>query len=202
MNNFNDSDWQNFIYLSLLLTVLVVSNLFRPTMSRKKVIKYFFGWSAIGLVAVCLYSYRFEFSAFKNRILGELNPSNPRVKGDKIIINLSQDGHYYIDLKINSIPVRFMIDTGASDVAINAKDAARIGFDLQKLNYNKLYQTANGKAFGANVILKEVEINGIKFQEVTASVNNSDMGISLLGMSFLSQFRKYEFYQDRLELSL
>ncbi len=119
-----------------------------------------------------------------------------------MIIEIAQDGHFYIDVKINNEPVRFMIDTGASDIVLNMDEAKKVGIKLDELNYNKRYQTANGAAFGASVVLNEIEVGGVKFHDVGASINEADMGISLLGMSFLRKFRKYEFYQDRLILTL
>ena len=198
-----ESDYQNFIYLALLLVLLVSSLLSRRDLDFKKVLKYLAAWAAVGFVVVALYAYRFEFSDFKSRIAGELNPAKARVgKEGELIINLAQDGHFYLNTKINGAPIRFMIDTGASDLVLSIADAKKVGIDVKNLNFNKVYQTANGKSFGASIVLEEVEVANVKFVKVGASVNNAPMGVSLLGMSFLRQFRKYEFYQDRLVLNI
>jgi aspartyl protease family protein len=168
-----------------------------------KILKYLGIWSAIGFIAISLYSYRYEFSGFKNRILGEINPSSAQItESGELIILLSQDGHFYMDVRINGVAMRFMIDTGASDITISLDEAKRIGIDLKKLSFDKPYQTANGTSWGANVNLEEIEVGNVKFKNVSASVNNAEMGTSLLGMSFLRKFRKYEFYQDRLVLRI
>lgn len=202
-NNLQDSDWQNLIYLSLILTLLLSSLFLRRNVRYAVVFKYLAIWSAIGFVFVVLYSFRYEFSDFKNRILGEINPSYAKVgKHGELIINASQDGHFYIDVKVNGEDMRFMIDTGASEIVLSASQAKKVGIDLKTLNFNRVYQTANGTAFGASTILKEIEVGGIKFHDVHASVNNSEMGVSLLGMSFLRQFTRYEFYHDKLLLEI
>jgi aspartyl protease family protein len=95
-----------------------------------------------------------------------------------------------------------MIDTGSSDIVINLEAAQKLGIDPKKLTFNKPYQTANGTSWGASVTLEEFQIGNVKFRNIPASVNNADMGTSLLGMSFLRQFRKYEFYRDKLILTL
>jgi aspartyl protease family protein len=175
----------------------------RRNIPFSKLIKALIAWSLVALVFVALYSYRFEFSALKDRILGEINPSSARVsESGKLVINISQDGHFYLDVTINRTPVRFMIDTGASDIMLNKNDAARIGIKLKELNFTKAYQTANGTSFGASVTLDELELSGIKFHEIGASVNDANMGTSLLGMSFLRKFKRYEFYQDQLLLEM
>ncbi len=202
-NNFNDGDWQSFTYLLILLTVLMGSLFSRRDLPFKTVFKYLGIWSALGLVIIILYSYRFEFSDFQARILGEINPSWAKTTKDgKIEVKLAQDGHFYIDVKINNIPVRFMVDTGASDIVISVKDSKRIGINPEKLSFNKPYQTANGTSWGASISFEKLEVGSAVFSNVNASVNNADMGTSLLGMSFLRRFKKYEFYQDRLILEL
>ena len=198
-----NNDWQNFIYFALILVLLVSSVASRRDLDFKKILKYLAAWAGIGFVVVTLYAYRFEFSDFKARILGEMNPSLAQVgKSGELIVNLSQDGHFYLNVKVNGVPVRFMIDTGASDTVLSLDEAKKVGIDVQKLRFNKIYQTANGKSFGASVVLDKITIADVVFRDVAASVNSAEMGTSLLGMSFLRQFRKYEFYQDRLLLTI
>ena len=52
----------------------------------------------------------------------------------QLTINISQDGHYYINVRIKNFPVQFMIDTGASDVVIDEKIALKLGYDLRNIN--------------------------------------------------------------------
>ena len=202
-SSFSSGDWQNFASLSIILAMLISGLLTRRDLPLSKIIKYLGIWSVVGLATIVIYSYRFEFSDFKNRILGEINPSAVRInKSGELEIALSQDGHFYIDLKINGTAMHFMIDTGASDIVISLAEAKRIGINPKKLNFNKPYQTANGKTWGATVMLDQIEVGDVIFHDVAASVNNAEMGTSLLGMSFLRKFKKYEFYRDRLILTI
>ena len=127
-------------------------------------------------------------------------PSSARDIGGKIVINLSQDDHFYLNTKINGKSVRFLVDTGASDVVLNLRDARKIGVDVNRLRFNKVYNTANGVVRGASIVLRRLEFAGIEFYDVNASVNAADLDVSLLGMSFLQKFDKYEVYQDKLIL--
>jgi len=202
LDNLSTSDFQHFVYSILILVVLISGLASRREMGINKILKYFGIWSGIILVIIALYSYRYEFEDFKNRFLGEINPAQARVgKSGTIIIDSSQDGHFYMNVKINGAPVRFMIDTGASDIVINSNDARKIGINFKKLVFDKRYQTANGLAFGAIVSLDKLEVGNVEFNNIPASVNQSDMGTSLLGMNFLRKFRRYEFYQDQLILT-
>lgn len=202
-DNFNSADWQNFSYLSLLLVILATSLVTRREFSFGKIVKYLGIWTIIAITLIVLYSYRYEFSDFKNRVAGEVNPAEARVtKNNQIIIRAAEDGHFYVNAKINESVIRFMIDTGASDIAISLNDAERIGIKTKNLIFNKRYQTANGVAFGAGINLEELEIAGARFINLPASINGGNMGASLLGMSFLKQLKKYEVYQDKLVLTI
>ncbi len=196
----SSGDTQSMVFYIVLLVFLLSSFIAGRRVNLKQSVKYFLAWIGIALFIVLLYSFRFEFEFLKNRLLGELSPSVARNVNGKVIINLSKDGHFYVNTKINGQFVRFLVDTGASDVVLNLKDARRVGIDINKLRFNKIYHTANGTVRGAGVVLKRLEFADMVFENVRASVNSSDLDISLLGMSFLQNFGRYEVYQDKLIL--
>jgi aspartyl protease family protein len=197
-----NSEAQNLVYLLILLSFLLSSLYMSRGLPLLQTIKYIAIWGVIALFGVALYAYRFEFSDFKDRIISEIDPSLVRLNGNKIVINLSQDGHFYLNTKINGKVIRFMIDTGASDVALNLQDAKAIGINLKDLVFDKRYNTANGVVLGASVRLDEIEVASVKFYDIKASVNQGELDVSLLGMSFLREFRRYEFYRDKLILEI
>jgi len=202
MNRLSEFEWGNFIYLLILIVFLSISLFSRRDFLTKKTLKYALAWLGIFLVIILLYSFRFDFSDYKNRVASELNPSKVRSENNgSFVIKISKNGHFYINLKVNGKYVYFMVDTGASDIALSLSDAKRIGINPNQLSFNKIYQTANGQIYGASVTLDQIEIGDVAFKNIKASVNSADMGHSLLGMSFLRQFRKYEFYRDSLILT-
>ncbi len=197
-----NDDLQQIIYLIILISVMIIGISSRREMTLKKIIKYLLIWLGVAFIFVALYAYRFEFGDFKNRISGEINPTSAQLNQQgQLVVNISDDSHFYVKLLINKVPILFMIDTGASDIMLSISDAKKIGINTNNLIFNRPYQTANGRSFGASIKLKEVEISGIKFKDIYASVNEGDMGVALLGMSFLRRFSKYEFFQDRLVLT-
>lgn len=195
-------DWPHLIYSGIFLLILITNIASRRDLSASKILRYISIWLTIALVTIALYSYRYEFYHFKNRMLRELNPSAAHIneKG-QITINMSSNGHFYINSKVNGYHLKFMIDTGASDISLSLKDAKNIGINTNNLHYNRKYQTANGVILGARVNLRELKIGDITFHNIPASISNTDMGTSLLGMSFLKQCKRYEFYQDKLVLT-
>ncbi len=101
---------------------------------------------------------------------------------------------------VNGTVVNFLVDTGASDVAISTDDARRLGFDPGKLAYNIPYQTANGVTMAARVVIDEIKVGDITVRKVKASISRGNMDMSLLGMTFLNQIGSIEVKGDRLML--
>lgn len=199
--NFAQENAQSLIYSLILLAFLVTSLILRRDIKLITALKYLAIWGVIAIIGVAFYAYRFEFGDFTHRMKGAINPESARLdKQGRIVLNLSSDGHFFINLQVNDQPMRFMIDTGASDIVISMKDAQKIGVNTKNLNFNKRYQTANGMVLGASITLRKIEIAGVIFNNVPASINSFDLGTPLLGMSFLRQFHRYEFHKDQLIL--
>lgn len=201
MDSFSTSDSQSLIYYIILLVFLLSSFVVGRKLNLKESVKHILIWAGIALFFVGLYVYRYEFMDLKNRIIGEISPMSVRhdQKG-RIVINMSKDGHFYVNVRVNNKLVRFLVDTGASDIVLNLQSAKKAGIDLRGLKFDKRYNTANGVVFGASVVLDQVALGDVVFYDVSASVNSADLDISLLGMSFLRQFKRYEFYRDQLIL--
>jgi len=202
-DNLNSADQQSFFYSVLLLIFLISSVIFRRSISASQALKYGIWWIGVGFILVAIYAYRFEFHDFKNRIIGEINPTKARLneKG-QLVIDIASDGHFYLDVKINDKPIRFMIDTGASSIVIDVDQAQKLGIDTKNLVFNRRFETANGAVYGANVKLQKFAVGNVEFNDLQASVNGAELGTPLLGMSFLRRFKKYEFYQDKLVLTI
>lgn len=113
----------------------------------------------------------------------------------------SIDGHYYLALDINGVPVEFVVDTGATDIVLTRDDAARIGFDPDALSYSGRASTANGLVSLAPVRLDQVALGPVTDRGVSAVVNQGQMDASLLGMTYLSRFDRFEISGDRLVLA-
>lgn len=107
-------------------------------------------------------------------------------------VRANRRGEYVVRARVNGAPVTFLVDTGASDVVLTRRDAQRIGFDLDRLRFVQRYRTANGTIFGAPVRLGEVAIGGVRMADVRGSVADSDLGASLLGMSFINRLSAFE----------
>lgn len=158
-------------------------------------------WAAIiaGLVAV--YGFRDELKFVGQRVLGELEPHQAQTtdRGD-LIFRRGRDGHFQVDARVNGQPVRFMVDTGASDIVLSPQDAKRVGINPDRLTFNQRYQTANGTVWGASTTIGSIMVGPIRFHNIGASVNGAPMDQSLLGLAFLDRLSGYEVSGDTLIL--
>jgi aspartyl protease family protein len=105
---------------------------------------------------------------------------------DKIVMTADIQGHFYATGTINGTSVRFVVDTGATSIALGPNDARRIGLDLRQ-GQRGLTSTANGTVVVTRIPLDTVRIGGVTMHNVEAVVLPTEMPIALLGMSFLNR---------------
>jgi aspartyl protease family protein len=123
-------------------------------------------------------------------ILGQqqgMGAAPPAVRQSAVLA--ASGGHFHADGQVNGGYVRFMVDTGASTIALPAQDADRLGIDYRK-GRRGVTQTANGPAPAYAVTLDSVKVGDIELHAVDAIVLEGGLNVALLGMSFL----------DRLEM--
>lgn len=126
-------------------------------------------------------------------------PRQAVMDGGEITLPRAADGHYYLTLDIGGTPLRFMVDTGATNVVLSRDDARKLGFDPATLMYLGEAQTANGTVRTARVELQDVRLGPYTDPTLRAFVNDGEMDGSLLGMDYLGRFR-IEIAGDRMVL--
>jgi aspartyl protease family protein len=110
-------------------------------------------------------------------------------------------GHFQADGRIEGQRVNFMIDTGASMVALNEKSAARFGLRPSRGDYNATVTTANGTIKAARTRLAMIELGGIVVRDVDAVVLPDEaLSENLLGLSFLSKLKRFEYANGKMVL--
>ncbi|HEY0275556.1 MAG TPA: TIGR02281 family clan AA aspartic protease [Paenirhodobacter sp.] len=136
----------------------------------------------------------------KDDIRQNLFPAQSVLPGGRIEVPVGPDGHYYLTAEVNGVPVRFVVDTGASQIVLTRRDAERAGIDTRALAYVGQANTANGTVATAPVRLKTVDLGPIHDSDLRAVVNGGEMDGSLMGMAYLTRFARVEFGGDRMVL--
>ena len=125
------------------------------------------------------------------------NPANTR----SIVLSPDSHGHFRVDGRIDARPLDFLVDTGATSIALTARDAATLGLHPAYNDYTITVQTANGVVRAAPVTLDRVEIGSIAIRDVSAIVMpEGALSDNLLGMTFLSRLHRYEYSGGRMVL--
>jgi aspartyl protease family protein len=108
--------------------------------------------------------------------------------GTRIVLTAGPGGHFISSGRINGASVRFLVDTGASEVSMSAQEADRIGLQYRS-GTPVVLNTANGAVQGYQVHLDSVQVGGVEVYNVQATVTASQMPFVLLGNTFLTHFQ-------------
>jgi aspartyl protease family protein len=116
-----------------------------------------------------------------------------------VSVRSDASGHFRVEGSVDGRRLDFMVDTGATSVALRERDAARLGIFPRPSDYTGRSSTANGVIRVAPVRLSSLEVNGIRIYDVNAVViPDESLGVNLLGMSFLGRVRRFEMANGRL----
>ena len=118
-----------------------------------------------------------------------------------VVIAPDRHGHFRVEARIDGRRLGFMVDTGASVIALTARDAARLGVRPMRSEFTATVKTANGAVQAAPASLNSVEVDGITVRDVRALVLPDEaLSENLLGLSFLSRLRRFEYARGKLVL--
>jgi aspartyl protease family protein len=185
-----ESDAMRLVYLALLMLIIGPA-LFIGPLARN--IRYLLVWAGVAAALVLGYSFWQQGRISSATVEGELLPQRDSAgqPGEaRFVANAS--GDFVVTARVEGARVRFLVDTGATDVVLTRADALRVGFDTDSLHYSRAYSTANGTVFAAPVRLARVALGGVTVHDVAGSVADGELEISLLGSSFLSRLSGYE----------
>lgn len=131
------------------------------------------------------------------------SPAATRTSGavpNSLVYRANKDGHVYVDAVVNGAPVKFVVDTGATMVVLTVRDAAAAGLSRGSLSFDMRTSTANGIGRAAPVRLHELRLGQLSVSDVPAAVVEN-LGLSLLGQSFLTRLDSYEMRDGALTLN-
>ncbi|QCB54335.1 TIGR02281 family clan AA aspartic protease [Sphingopyxis sp. PAMC25046] len=129
-------------------------------------------------------------------------PSAPAARGlgGEVRLGRAGDSHFYADTEVDGTNIRMLVDSGASIVALTRRDAEAIGIDVDSLPVGGTARTAGGDVPMRTVTLGSVVVEGIEVRQVPAAVIDADMGVSLLGQSFLAKLDAVNVEGDTMTL--
>jgi aspartyl protease family protein len=191
----NDSDVAYLFFLLLFLAFIGGSYF----VSRKGQL----GQSIQQMAIWCLIFFGFlSVYGLRNTINAELFPEPVVVEQNgSYVFQRDIDGHFYATLKINDIPIKLVVDTGATGLVLTKEDAQLVGLPMDRLVYSQTAYTANGTVASAPVVLHDVRMGNTVHSRMRASVNGGALHSSLLGMEYISEFSEFRIVKDLLFLT-
>lgn len=131
---------------------------------------------------------------------GQASQPSAGPEGQELILEAGPGGHFTLDAWVEGTEVSFLVDTGASAVVLSPEDAERLGYYASSLDFNAVFDTANGQTEVALITLDDLQIGDLELDNVRAAVVQRDLPMSLLGMSALNRLDGYEVAGDRMIL--
>lgn len=123
----------------------------------------------------------------------------PKSVPNVLVYHADPSGHFFIDAAVNGMTVRFLVDTGASVVALNPDDARAAGI-AGGLRFSETVATPNGDVPAARASLRSVRLDQLEIPDVPAVVMDRPMPVSLLGLSFLNRLEAYSIRDGTLTI--
>jgi len=144
----------------------------------------------VTLLSVGRDSATFDFQGKRATLkMGQQHASSNTPSSASVVLRADTGGHFVTDGQINGLPIRFIVDTGATVIAIPLGDARRLALDYRR-GQSVIMNTANGQASGYRIRLDTVRVGDIAVNNVDAVVlESSAIPAALLGMSFLSRMQ-------------
>lgn len=184
-----------FVYLIILLIAVGSWVFVQNRQSLGKTLQMFAVWGFIFLGVIASYGLWED-------IRQTVRPQQSiALDAGRVEVPRAPDGHYYLTLDVNGAPVEFLVDTGASQVVLNARDAQTAGIDTENLAYLGRASTANGEVRTASVWIDEISLGGITDRNVRVWVNQGELEQSLLGMGYLQRWSSIEIRDGALVLT-
>jgi len=144
--------------------------------------------TGVTLVSVDRNSATFDIQGKRATLrMGQQHALRSTSSGASVVLNADTRGHFVSDGQINGVPIRFIVDTGATVISIPASEARRMALDFRKGQMVTM-NTANGTTPAYRIKLDTVRVGDVSVNNVDAVVMEAaSLPAALLGMSFLNR---------------
>ena len=130
------------------------------------------------------------------------HPTQPAASANsptEVTLERNSDRHFYATAKVNGRDVRFLVDTGASEIALTEDDARKVGVRFDPSRYELLGEGASGFVRGQYVELKDIQLDRLH-RQATKAVVVEGANVSLLGQPFLEDIDEIVIRKDEMIL--
>ena len=175
----------NALYLVGFL-VLVVSSLVARRLPIGQTLRMAVAWVLIFAAAFVAFAMKDDFISLGRHVM-ELSRGEGAVvaRGKELRIHKAEDGHFWVNARVNGEPVHFLIDSGATVTSLASATAAKAGVDTAG-GLPVMVETANGVAKAERGDVRLLEVGTIRRTDLAVHVSPAFGDTNVLGMNFLS----------------
>ena len=119
---------------------------------------------------------------------------------EALSIERDADGHFYATVDVDGVPINFLIDTGATAIALTGSDAEALGLDWDEYNLQVVGRGASGNVYGKKVVLSELVLGDFVARNLPAAIIPNGLDRSLLGQAFLKKIDNVNISGDEMVL--
>jgi aspartyl protease family protein len=181
----------------VMAIILVLSSVIAMKLPLGKALKMALAWVLIFGAVFAIFAFRSDFRAVGHRLKAEALGS-AIVAGGEVRIPISDDGHFWVEAKVNGQGARFLVDSGASTTTISRglAEQARVPDGGQHI----VVDTANGPAPATQAYAGRLDVQSISRKDFPIDINDRDQ-TNVLGMNFLSSLSGWRVEGNYLVLS-
>lgn len=182
------NDWMPGTLYLLMAIMLVAGSLIARRERFAKLATMALAWIAIFGASFVLFTFRDDLGYVAQRLKAEATGA-PVVEGREVRIPMAIDGHFWVKATVNGVPVKFLVDSGATMTTIGRGTAALAGVPVST-SRNQIVRTGNGMLRVAVGKADSLAIGSIERTGVALHVAEHD-DLNVLGMNYLSSLERW-----------
>jgi aspartyl protease family protein len=182
------NDWMLGSLYLLMAMMLVLGALITRRERFGKLATMAVAWVAIFAAGFVLFTFRDDLGYVAQRLKAEATGA-PVVEGQEIRIPMAIDGHFWVQGSVNGIPVKFLVDSGATMTTIGRDTAAAADVSVSA-SRNQVVRTGNGMLRVASGRAETLAIGPIERAGVGLHIADHD-DLNVLGMNYLSSLSRW-----------
>ena len=182
------NDWMLGSLYLLMALMLVAGSLIARRERFAKLATFALAWVAIFGAGFVLFTFRDDLGYVAQRLKSEAM-GEPVVEGDEVRIPMAIDGHFWVEGSLNGVPVKFLVDSGATMTTIGRRTAEAAGVAVSA-NRNQVVRTGNGMLRVSTGRADTLAIGPIERSSVGLHVTENE-DLNVLGMNYLSTMNRW-----------
>ena len=172
----------------LMAVMLILGSLMSRREPLAKRLTMLLDWVSILAAGFVLFTFRDNFGWVAQRLRAEAL-GTPVIQGQETRIPMAIDGHFWVEGHVNGVPVKFLVDSGATMTTIDRETAIRAGVSVAE-RPDQYVRTGNGIIRVSSGRAQDLKVGGIARRNIGVQVADND-NLNVLGMNFLSSLDRW-----------